>query len=239
MGLRNCEPVAEMGRAGLSATTYLVTKVSGLDVAREEVFEACSWWSSSDIYSCVTLSGASPPNSKDFLMKRGSRLRLWLLKSFLARPCHLLAQNASQIAPLFGVVTMADDGRHAVIQHLHDRTVAVVKAPTETAKPEVEPRAAAGLAESIRAEHQLNFPDVLRLYPKAIAWSAFFSVGVISTAFDQQLVGSLFSVPQFRRDFGYRYRDEVKQPACLPLLSCSITHSLPAKAAADRRKSPS
>ena len=32
-------------------------------------------------------------------------------------------------------------------------------------------------------EHNLTFGQALRLYPKAIAWSMFFSMGIIMTAF--------------------------------------------------------
>lgn len=52
-------------------------------------------------------------------------------------------------------------------------------------------------------EHQMTFYQGLRLYPKSIGWSAFFSMGVIMTAFDPQLLGSLFATPSFQKDFGY------------------------------------
>lgn len=77
------------------------------------------------------------------------------------------------------------------------------------------PVAPADAVELVRTEYRLSFLEALRLYPKAISWSAFFSLGVISAAFDQQLVGSLFSAPQFQRDFGYRFRGEVKHSASL------------------------
>lgn len=62
------------------------------------------------------------------------------------------------------------------------------------------------LSQAIRLEHDLTFLQAAKLYPKAIGWSAFVSIGVIMLAFDPQLVGNLYSIPQFQRDFGYRYR---------------------------------
>ncbi|KAF4626348.1 hypothetical protein G7Y89_g11809 [Cudoniella acicularis] len=55
------------------------------------------------------------------------------------------------------------------------------------------------------AEHRMTFMQGLKLYPKAIGWSAFFSMGVIMTAFDPQLLGSLYATPAFQRDFGYLF----------------------------------
>lgn len=45
----------------------------------------------------------------------------------------------------------------------------------------------------------------LKRYPTAVAWSAFFSIGVIMLAFDPQLLGNLYAMPAFRHDFGYKY----------------------------------
>ena len=67
----------------------------------------------------------------------------------------------------------------------------------------------AELVEAIRAENQLTFGQALRLYPKAIGWSAFVSMGVIMLAFDPQLIGNLYATPQFQRDFGYEFEGEV------------------------------
>jgi len=52
-------------------------------------------------------------------------------------------------------------------------------------------------------EHNMSFRQALKLYPKAIGWSAFYSMGIIMTAFDPQLLGSLYATPAFQRDFGY------------------------------------
>jgi MFS transporter, SP family, general alpha glucoside:H+ symporter len=60
-------------------------------------------------------------------------------------------------------------------------------------------------AHAIQAEHELTFTQACQLYPKAIFWSAFVSLGVIMLAFDPQLLGNLYATPQFQRDFGYPY----------------------------------
>lgn len=59
------------------------------------------------------------------------------------------------------------------------------------------------LLEAIRAEHQMGFLEALKLYPKAVGWSAYVSLGVIMLAFDPQLIGNLYAMPQFQKDFGY------------------------------------
>lgn len=74
----------------------------------------------------------------------------------------------------------------------------------------------AELVEAIRAENQLTFGQALRLYPKAIGWSAFVSMGVIMLAFDPQLIGNLYATPQFQRDFGYEFEGEVRFPTNPP-----------------------
>ncbi|KAG9237370.1 MFS sugar transporter-like protein [Amylocarpus encephaloides] len=56
-------------------------------------------------------------------------------------------------------------------------------------------------------EHQLTFTQALKLYPAAIGWSAFFSLGIIMAAFDPQLLGSLYATPAFQKDFGYLFED--------------------------------
>ncbi|PFH62874.1 hypothetical protein XA68_11430 [Ophiocordyceps unilateralis] len=58
------------------------------------------------------------------------------------------------------------------------------------------------------SEPRHGFLETVRLYPKAIGWSVFVSLAVIMAAFDPQLVGNLYSTPQFARDFGDRYGDE-------------------------------
>ena len=67
----------------------------------------------------------------------------------------------------------------------------------------------AALAEAIRYEHSLTFREAVKLYPAAIAWSAFVSIGVIMLAFDPQLLGNFFAMPQFTKDFGYLHDEDV------------------------------
>ncbi|EXJ71374.1 uncharacterized protein A1O5_05181 [Cladophialophora psammophila CBS 110553] len=54
-------------------------------------------------------------------------------------------------------------------------------------------------------EHGHSFWEAARLYPAAVGWSLFFSIGVIMCAFDPQLLGQLYATPAFQRDFGYLY----------------------------------
>lgn len=68
------------------------------------------------------------------------------------------------------------------------------------------------LAEAIENENSLSFLEAARLYPAAVFWSAFVSIGVIMLAFDPQLLGNLYAMPQFQRDFGYEYNGEVCGP---------------------------
>lgn len=70
------------------------------------------------------------------------------------------------------------------------------------------------LLEAIRAEHQMGFLQALRLYPKAVGWSAYVSLGVIMLAFDPQLIGNLYAMPQFQKDFGYPSGEEVSRASC-------------------------
>ena len=68
----------------------------------------------------------------------------------------------------------------------------------------------AALAEAIAFEHSLTLKEAIKLYPAAIAWSGFVSLGVIMLAFDPQLLGNLYATPQFQSDFGYLYKDSVR-----------------------------
>jgi SP family general alpha glucoside:H+ symporter-like MFS transporter len=51
-------------------------------------------------------------------------------------------------------------------------------------------------------EHKMTFREGLRQYSIAIGWSAFFSLGIIMTAFDPQLLGSLYATPAFQKQYG-------------------------------------
>ncbi|PPJ51426.1 hypothetical protein CBER1_09338 [Cercospora berteroae] len=59
--------------------------------------------------------------------------------------------------------------------------------------------------QTIEYEQNLSFTEALKLYPKAVGWSVFFSLGILMTAFDPQLLGNLYATPAFQRDFGYLY----------------------------------
>ena len=56
------------------------------------------------------------------------------------------------------------------------------------------------------AEHRLGLLAVVRLYPQAVGWSIFFSLGVIMCAFDPQLLGQLYATPAFQKGFGYNFK---------------------------------
>ena len=84
------------------------------------------------------------------------------------------------------------------------------------------------LAEAIQVEHNLSFREAVRLYPAAIGWSAFVSMGVIMLAFDPQLLGNLFAMTQFQNDFGYEFQGQVSQPRYRPsaLSHCALLRYL-------------
>lgn len=108
---------------------------------------------------------------------------------------------------------MAEGGKQVLVHRVEQLAAAAgADGPTTAAEHGAEP--SAGPGDPTDTEQQLGFLEAVRLYPRAIAWSAFFSLGVISTAFDQQLVGSLYAAPQFRRDFGYQHGGEVKRRLC-------------------------
>lgn len=87
-----------------------------------------------------------------------------------------------------------------------------------------KPIGAIALVEGIHSEQELTFPQALRLYPAAIGWSAFVSLGVIMLAFDPQLLGNLYATPQFQRDFGYEYEGSVSlSPQLSPGRNCEVT----------------
>ncbi|KAI9652990.1 MAG: hypothetical protein M1821_007743 [Bathelium mastoideum] len=60
-------------------------------------------------------------------------------------------------------------------------------------------------AESTQTEHDLDFKTAIKLYPKAVGWSFFFSLGVIMLSFDPQLLGNLYATPAFQKAFGYEF----------------------------------
>ncbi|OTB04850.1 hypothetical protein M426DRAFT_73208 [Hypoxylon sp. CI-4A] len=64
------------------------------------------------------------------------------------------------------------------------------------------------LAEAIQQENALSFWEAAKLYPTAVMWSAFVSIGVIMLAFDPQIIGNMFAMPQFQKDFGFEVDGE-------------------------------
>ncbi|PHH88983.1 hypothetical protein CDD83_6789 [Cordyceps sp. RAO-2017] len=92
------------------------------------------------------------------------------------------------------MASVADSPAGAASNHGEGKTGAVAAACLPGTASVEEPRA--------------GFVETARLYPKAMAWSFFVSLGVVMAAFDPQLIGSLYSTPQFNRDFGYKHGDE-------------------------------
>ncbi|KAF2475978.1 maltose permease [Lindgomyces ingoldianus] len=81
-----------------------------------------------------------------------------------------------------------------------------MEAPVEVRKLSTQEDAEV-VREAIETEHKLTFMDAVRLYPKAIGWSMYFSLGVIMLSFDPQLLGNLYAMPAFQKDFGYKFED--------------------------------
>lgn len=54
-------------------------------------------------------------------------------------------------------------------------------------------------------EHEMGVVEAIKLYPKATAWSLLFCMGVIMNGFDAQVIGNMFPVARFQRDFGYHF----------------------------------
>ncbi|EGC41843.1 maltose permease [Histoplasma capsulatum var. duboisii H88] len=59
--------------------------------------------------------------------------------------------------------------------------------------------------EATTLERALDIRIALKLYPKAAAWSFFFSLGVIMTGYGPQIIGNLYGCPRFQQDFGYLF----------------------------------
>lgn len=92
------------------------------------------------------------------------------------------------------------------VTHL-DSTATMVTRDDEA--PSKAGDASVALAEAIQHEHDLTFWEAAKLYPKAVGWSAFVSIGVIMLAFDPQIIGNMFAMPQFQKDFGFELDGEV------------------------------
>ena len=69
----------------------------------------------------------------------------------------------------------------------------------------VKPEIGAEALQATEFEHEMTFFEGVKLYPGAVGWSIFFSLGIIMTAFDPQLLGNLYATPAFQKDFGYLF----------------------------------
>ncbi|GKT89199.1 general alpha-glucoside permease [Colletotrichum tofieldiae] len=67
---------------------------------------------------------------------------------------------------------------------------------------------AAGLAteaaNATEAELSMGLMQSIKLYPKAVFWSLFFSTAVVMEGFDKTLIGNLYAYDVFQRKFGER-----------------------------------
>lgn len=59
---------------------------------------------------------------------------------------------------------------------------------------------------AIEHEHEPTFSPGHAPLSESRGLSIFFSLGIIMTAFDPQLLGNLYATPAFQRDFGYLHR---------------------------------
>jgi SP family general alpha glucoside:H+ symporter-like MFS transporter len=59
-----------------------------------------------------------------------------------------------------------------------------------------------------QVEHELGFWKAVKLYPKAVFWSAFFCIAVIMAGFDPQLVASFYALPTFQKKYGQLFEGE-------------------------------
>lgn len=62
----------------------------------------------------------------------------------------------------------------------------------------------ADVEEVIKRESDLTLLQAVKLYPKAVAWSAVISAATIMEGYDFHVLGSLFAQPAFQRKFGTR-----------------------------------
>ncbi|KAI1480460.1 putative maltose permease [Daldinia eschscholtzii] len=96
------------------------------------------------------------------------------------------------------------------------RVTSIDKAPTTVAQSDQPSKPGdtdVALAEAVQREHGLTFWEAAKLYPTAVGWSAYVSIGVIMLAFDPQIIGNMFAMPQFQKDFGFELDGEYVIPA--------------------------
>ena len=66
---------------------------------------------------------------------------------------------------------------------------------------------AKGARAATRAEHRMTITEALRLYRKAIGWSAVLSLTLVMEGFDKTLITDFFAFSSFRRDYGTETRE--------------------------------
>ncbi|KAK2049098.1 alpha glucoside transporter [Colletotrichum somersetense] len=86
--------------------------------------------------------------------------------------------------------------------------IAVAIDPKVTRHLSVGDASAAGVAaeaaNATEAELGMGLMQSIRLYPKAVFWSLFFSTAVVMEGFDKTLIGNLYAYDVFQRKFGER-----------------------------------
>lgn len=83
---------------------------------------------------------------------------------------------------------------------LKDNAAVIAEAPVEELDENAQLAA--------KTEHSLTFLQAISLYRGAAFWSVFFCIGQLMTAFDPQVMGNLFAMPAFQREFGYSYQGQ-------------------------------
>lgn len=61
--------------------------------------------------------------------------------------------------------------------------------------------------EATEAEHNLTLLDAMKLYPKAVGWSVLVSAACVMDGYDMAVMGQLFAVPAFQKQFGVPSHD--------------------------------
>ncbi|KAM0324766.1 hypothetical protein ACHAQA_007729 [Verticillium albo-atrum] len=75
----------------------------------------------------------------------------------------------------------------------------------DLAKTEAVPGSLVADAEAAMVwEHSLDIRRALKFYSKAVGFGAFVSLALVMEGFDTKILGSLYAVPAFQRDFGHR-----------------------------------
>lgn len=64
-----------------------------------------------------------------------------------------------------------------------------------------------------RAEHELGFWQAMRQYPTATFWAMFFSIAVIMSGYDGQIIFSFYALPAFQKRYGNLVGGSYEVPA--------------------------